>query len=90
MDEYSCLCGARSDLGDITDHIVGRLNALDDTGEHRILGLDDPPRVAAARAAMQRRAEVRERIRTVLGVEPAELLTAIQGDGLPWNQHIPT
>lgn len=90
MDDYSCLCGARSDLGDLTDHVVARLNAVDETGDHRILGLDDPPRVAAARAAMERRSAVRQRIREVLGVEPEELLSAIQGDGLPWNQHIHT
>lgn len=80
--DYECVCGAASDLGDITDHAVSKLNDPDDTLDHEIIGLDpQPPRLVAARAAKTRRDEVRARILELLDCTAAELVAAARGLG---------
>jgi len=81
-EEYVCVCGARSDLGDITDHVVSKLRDPDDSGEHRILGdLPEDERITAAREAEAKRESVREKIQTVLGISAEELADALRGLG---------
>ena len=81
-EQYQCTCGALSDLGDLTDHVVSKLGDPDDLLDHSIIGeIPESPLIVAARERKERRAWVRTQVQTVLGVSADELAEALRGPG---------
>lgn len=79
MDEtITCACGAASDLGDITQHVVTALGDATDTRDHT-LSIPDPPQVAEVRAERVRLDGLRDQIETTTGMPATDLAAAIRG-----------
>jgi hypothetical protein len=72
-----CRCGAvGADTGDLISHAVTALSDPDDIRPHGWDG--EPDQVAAARAARQRREEVRRRLADAAGVTVEELRAVLR------------
>ncbi len=81
-EQYQCTCGAISDLGDITDHVVSKLNDPDEVIDHKIVGeLPETVEIIAARDKKARRVWVRQQVQDVLGMTTQELSEALRGPG---------
>lgn len=81
-EQYQCTCGAISDLGDITDHVVSKLNDPDEVIDHKIVGeLPETAEIIAARDKKARRVWVRQQVQDVLGMTTQELSEALRGPG---------
>lgn len=79
LPQYDCTCGARSDIGDIQDHVITKLNDPDDNGEHSIIGVEDTDAIAAARARLQRRTEIQRKMLETFGADKmTEILDALR------------
>ena len=66
-----CSCGAAGDETELVEHVVTAMEGGE--GAHRWLTGAEPDQVATARAARDRRAEVRQRLASAAGVTVDEL-----------------
>lgn len=80
MDDtvYHCSCGAAGDLGELTEHILEKFKAVEDTTDHAIVDIEvEPNTIIEARAAWQRRSEIQFKLSELLGASMAEIRDAL-------------
>lgn len=80
MDDtvYHCSCGAAGDLGELTEHILSKFEAVEDTQDHTLVDVEQESNtILEARAAWQRRAEIQLKLSELLGAPIGEIRDAL-------------
>lgn len=78
MSDKTCTCGAKGDVGELTEHIVAKLGLGEDSDDHRIVGEPDPVPVVDERERAERRQAVLDKLAEVTQFTPEEIREALR------------
>ena len=72
-DLISCSCGASGDIGELTEHVLSKMNGGASADEHQILDAPEPQPIIDEREKAARRDEILVKLATLLEATPEEV-----------------
>ena len=78
MTGKQCICGAKGDVGELTEHIVSKLGLGEGSDQHAIVGEPDPEPVADERERAERRQAVLDKLAEVTEFTVDEIRDALR------------
>lgn len=72
-EPLNCVCGASGDLGELTEHVVAKMNAGAGPDEHQILDTPEPQPVIDERERAARRDEILAKLAVLVDATPEEI-----------------